>query len=368
MWMDGYMAKGKKRWFFIPGFWVFIIYIFAAARPIPEETVLKPRWITSLESDYPVTIGAASGQEDKDPLPFLLGDRYGYVGDDGKFLINTIRKAGVSVSEKYWAEYEALPSSVQVLNPMNENVLVINNTKGYPLFLDGRIFMVGSEQNSLTAVGPGGKELWTYDFPAPLTCVDAAGGAILAGTLDGALILLNASGSPVFTPFEPGGSRFSVILGCALSRDASRIAVVSGIDEQRFLLMERSGDIYRIIYHEFLGTGFRRPVHVSFVDNDGKAVFEREGGLGIYDIGSRVCANLPIRDEITVLDNSGGDRFLFLITTGGPGEKRFIVIRYPSSVVINVPFKSDNAFFTRRDNKIYLGGNLTIASFELEKK
>ena len=378
------MAKKKKKWWWILGVLAFIIYIFIAARPMPEETVLKPRWITSLESNFPVSLAvsqaasqavsqAASqgdfpGSEGGALLSFRLGDRYGYVGDDGNFTINQIAKGYVSLSETNWAEYEALPASIRVMNPLDEPVLDIEKPKGYPLFLDNRIFIVGNEQNSLTELGPGGEELWTHDFPAPITCVDAAGGCVLAGTLDGTIELLNSEGNAVFTPFEPGGSRLSVVLGCAISKDASRLAIISGVDDQRFLLLEQAGDTYKVIYHEFLTSGFRRPVHISFVDSDGKVAFEREGGLGIYDIGSRISINLPLEGKIAVLDNSGGNRFLFVVTSQSSSQKRFIAIQYPGTIVIEAPFKSDTAFFARRDGKLFLGGDLTMASFVLWRK
>ena len=362
------MAKGNKKWWYILGLPVFIVYIFLAARPIPEETVLKPRWITSLESNYPVVLGDPSESTAKELLPFKIGDRYGYVGGDGKFTVNQIRKGYTSLSEKNWAEYEAFPSSIQVMNPQNEPALIIEKAKGYPLFMDDRVFIAGTEQNSLTAIGNAGEELWTHDFPAPVTCIDASGGFVLAGTLDGVVLLLDSSGNPVFTPFEPGGSQLAVILGCAISRDASRLAIVSGINEQRFLLLEHAGDTYKVIYHEFLTGSFRRPVHISFVDRDSKVAFERSGGLGLYDIGSRSSVTLPLEGEILIMDNSDEDRFLFVITSQGPKEKHFIAIRYPAFIVVDAPFKSESAFFARRDNRLYLGSDVTMASLKLEKK
>ena len=364
------MAKENKKWWrYILGFLAFIIYIFAAARPIPKETILKPRWISSLESNYALSMRDYSAAEyDGELLPFRLGDRYGYLGDDGSFTVNQVRGNYLSMSENFWAEYEAIPSSIQVMNPLNEGVLTIVNPKGYPVFLDNRIFLVGSNQNSLTAIGSDGEELWTCYFPAPITCIDAAGGNVLTGTLDGAVELINSSGSQVFVPFEPGGSRLSVILGCAISHDSSRLAIISGVDQQRFLLLERAGDTYRVIYHEFLTSGFRRPVHISFIDSDDKIAFEREGGLGIFDIVSRTSVFLPLEGKIEVMDNSGSSGFLFVITSQDPNEKRFIAIRYPGINVINAPFRSENVFFSRRDNKIFLGGGLSMVSFELEKK
>jgi hypothetical protein len=159
-----------------------------------------------------------------------------------------------------------------------------------------------------------------------------------------------------------------VILGCAISRDATRLAAISGIDEQRFLLLERSGDLYQVVYHEFLSGGFRRPVHINFVDNDSKVLFEREGGLGIYDIGSRSSVNLPLDGEIVTLDNYGRGGYVFVIISQAPMQKRLISIRYPGLIVNEAPFTTEMAFFTRRSNRLYLGGDLSMVSFELEKR
>jgi hypothetical protein len=247
-------------------------------------------------------------------------------------------------------------------------VLEIANPGGYPFFLDGTMFIVGREQNSITALDERGEALWTYDFPAPLTCVDAAGGYVVAGTLDGTVELLDSMGKQVFTPFEPGGSRLSVILGCAISQDASRVAVIAGIDDQRFLLLEKSADAYRIVYHEFLTDGFRRAVHIAFIDGGNRVAYEREGGLGIYDIDSRTSRNLPMEGEIAALDGSGTGGYVFVITSLGAREKRFVAVRLPGTMIMEAPFKSGDVFFGRRDNRIYVGGDLSMASFELSRK
>ena len=364
------MAKEKKKWWLLLGVLVFFAYTLIAARPIPKETILIPRWISSLESDSPVSMEnfSAPGGNGQDFLSFRLGDRFGYVGDDGVFIINQITQGYISLSQELWAEYEANPSSIRVMNPLNEHVLDIENPRGYPLFLDDRIFIVGNEHNFLTAIGPNGEELWRHDFRAPITCIDAAGGRVLAGTLDGTIELLDSRGRPVITPFEPGGSRLQAIYGCAIAGDGSRLAIISGIDDQRFLLLEQAGDIFRVIHHEFLGSGFRRPVHISFVDNDRRVVFEREGGLGIYDIASRTGINLPLEGEIEVLDNCGEYPYLFVITSQGPGQKRFIAVRYPGVIIIDAPFESHTAFFARRDRRLFLGGDLSMASFELGRR
>jgi hypothetical protein len=364
----------KARNWILCGAGFFVIYVFVAAQPIPIETILTPQWFVSLESNYPLA-QIESGAEEPRLLPFQLGNRFGYVDREGKFTVNRLKKGEVSVSADHWAEYNPVPDTIEVRDALDKPVVHIRESPGYPLFLDKRIFLVSSELNSLSSVDESGSLQWTHDFGATLTTIDAAAGLVLAGLLDGTVEVLDTQGRRVFF-FEPGGSQLSVILGCAISQDGLRLALISGIDLQRFLLLERyGGDAgrsetieYKVIYHEFLEEGFRRPIHVEFVDNDNRVAFERQEGLGLYDIHSRTSLKLPLEGEIIAIDASGSDRLLFLITAQAEQRKRLAVVRFPGTLIIEAPFKSETSFLGRQGSRIYVGGNMTLASFELERK
>jgi hypothetical protein len=376
------VVKEKKKFGLIAVFLVFAVYFFAAARPVPVETILTPRWLTSLGSGYPVFIGenspapeagaAAGASEHPDRLlPFSLGDRFGYVDARGRFSLNQVKKGYVSLSETYWSEYGAEPELLEVHNPLSGETIEIEKGRGYPLFLEDRIFLIGDEQTSLSALDRSGAVLWTYDFASPLTCIDAAGGIIVTGSLDGVVEIISDGGKQLFF-FEPGGSRLPVILGCTVSRDGSRLGIISGIDDQRFLLLERFGgpgnSEYKVAYHEFLEDGFRRAVYVSFIDDDNWIVFEREGGVGVYKTGGRSGLKVPLDGEIRALDTSGGGGLLFIVTAPREGQKKLIALQLPGRIVMEAPFKSNAAFLGRSGSRIYLGGGMTLAAFELEKR
>ena len=371
------MAKNKKKYWVFTWILVFLVYVFFASQPIPLENVLEPRWLASLESGFVINMGGSPAEAGA-VIPFYYGDRFGYIEDDGQFILNRIKGDGqtlsgsqtlfgtyLSFSPYAWSEYAAMPSSVEVFDPHNQLIMTINDPKGYPVFLDGRTYIIGSEQNSVSSLDNQGNVRWTYTFPAPLTAIDAASGFVLAGTLDGAIELINDTGEQIFS-FEPGGSRLAVIAGCAISSDGSKLAIISGIDEQRFLLIEKSGSNFRVMDHEYLFSGFRRPVQIQFIENDRKIVFERNGGLGIYDIASRTSILIPIEDEIAAID-SGYSRYLFVIGSNGI-RKKLICIKLPGEIIFSAPFMSEAVFLNRRNSRIYAGGDQGIISFELEKK
>jgi hypothetical protein len=371
------VAKEKKKYWLIAGVALFIGYFFAAPRPIPRETVLRARWLNSLESDYPVYLGdapkaeAAEGAAGGPLIPFALGDRFGYVDAQGRFALNRVKNGYVSLSKNYWSEYDAEPERLEIHRSTDEETIIVEKGRGYPLFPGERIFLMGSEGNSLAALDDAGQVLWTYDFAAPLTCVDAAGGVVLTGSLDGVVEVLGGGGRQLFS-FEPGGSRLPVILGCAVSRDGSRLGIISGIDDQRFLLLERFGDTavseYKVVYHEFLEDGFRREVFISFVEDDNWIVFERDGGLGVYKTGARRSSKIPLSGAVNAIDSSGGGGLLFIITSPPGGQKNLLALKLPDRVIMEAPFKSGTAFLGRSGGRIYTGGGTTLAAFELEKR
>jgi len=377
------LAQQKKRIQAFIVFLIFIAYFIISSRPIPRETVLAPDWLSSLESDAPVSAGGA-GKIQEGLFPFTLGSHFGYVNTAGYFSVNNVKTGGIYLSENLWTEYGAEPEIIEIKNIKAQTAVKIENPGGYPILLDNRVFVIGSEQNALSEIDKDGNIIWTYEFGAPLTCIDAASGLVLTGSIDGVVEILNPEGKRVFY-FEPGGSRYSVILGCAVSRNGSRLGIISGIDQQRFLLLERfgGGSDYKVIYHEFLREGFRRPVLISFTDEDRRIVFERAEGLGCYNIKSRQGFSIPLDGEITAVDNSGDRGFFFLINSREGKRKELVGIRFPqdkklaiskyngdmrSAIFLRASFKSDNVFLGRNDPMLVVGGGKKLISFIMEEK
>ncbi|MHC6201593.1 WD40 repeat domain-containing protein [Breznakiellaceae bacterium SP9] len=368
----------KKNWCAL-GLGLFAAYMIIAARPVPLETVLKKQWLSSLESDYPIQLlsDVAGGQKaiastgPGEGIPFVVGKRFGYVDGGGRFLINRENRDGqekISLSQTAWAAYPAIPEELEIKTPHDEVLFTINAPNGYPLFLDGKVYILSSERNSLSSLNSQGEVLWRHDYGAPLTCFAAGGGFILSGSVDGIIELINAEGRTSSPTFEPGGSRIPVILGCAISRDAAHIALIAGIDDQRFLLLERFEDTYKVSYHEFLKDGFRRPVFIDFIEGDRMVAFEREEGLGVYEVNYRTSHIIPLEGTIMDMDSSGDAKVLFLVTSLSDTDKRLVEIRLPDTIIMQAPFKSRNEYLVRNKNQLIVGSDSALVAFEIGKK
>jgi len=418
------VAQKRKKIQIVIIILLFFIYFLLAARPVPREVILAPSWINSLSVKFSDTSEDTSKEHDisgiaentavstesnfinlsgRYPgtgsgnlqiLPFNLGTHFGYIETSGKFIFNknitnNIYLNPSSAKETMWTEYEAEPASIAIKNIREETIMQIDDVRGYPVLLDDRVFIISSDQNSLSEINKNGKVRWTYEFGAPLTCIDAKAGLLLTGSLDGIIEIFNSDGERIFY-FEPDGSRYAVILGCAISNDGSRIGIISGIDQQRFLLLERFGNTigdYKVVYHEYLNNGFRRPVRILFIDNDQRIVFERTGGIGCYNIKFRRGIFIPLDGKINSIEELGEHGYLFLVTSHGMSEKKLIGIRFPPDrwlpfsifpetdvIFMKAPFKSNLVFLSRtrlRDNgtsMIIVGGGQTLISFTVEEK
>ena len=418
------MAQKRKKFQIVVIILLFFVYFLLAARPVPREVVLAPSWINSFsgkfteiqeddldEQDKSDSAGNfivsaesifvnlsgkdhGTGGKDLQIIPFHLGSHFGFFDTSGKFILNknitnNIYLSHVSEKENLWTEYEAEPEKIAIKNIHEETVMNINDARGYPILLDNRVFIISSDQNTLSEINKNGNVRWTYEFGAPLTCIDAKAGLLLTGSLDGIIEIFNSDGERIFY-FEPDGSRYAVILGCAISNDGSRIGIISGIDQQRFLLLERFGNTggdYKVIYHEYLNIGFRRPVRILFIDDDQRIVFERSGGIGCYNIKFRRGIFIPLDGKISSIEESGGQGYLFLVTSHGMSEKKLIGIRFPPDrwlpfsifpesdvIFMKAPFKSNNVFLSRTglndsgSSMIVVGGGQTLISFIMEEK
>jgi hypothetical protein len=365
------VARLNKKYTVFIAVLALFLYAFIAAAPVPEETVLSMNWINSLETVY----------EERPPdsnselmIPFELANYFGYVSTEGRFSVKKIKKNYVSLSDYFWAEYDANAADIEVKDAYNKTVFSIKDGGGYPFFLDSRNFIMHPEQNSVSRLNTvtGGTAVvdnaaWTYDFASTVTCVDAAAGFFLAGTLDGAIELIDDKGQRVYFS-EPSGSRIAAVYGCALSQDGKKIAVVSGLDKQRFILFEQFGVTWRITFHEFLEEGLRRNVFVMFVDNDSKIIFERESGLGIYDMNSHSIYHISLDGEIVAFDKNGNDGMIFFISAQNQNDKKLVGVKFPDIVMIEAPFKSESVFLSRHGSDLFIGGKNTLASFKIEKK
>ncbi|MDR2510143.1 MAG: WD40 repeat domain-containing protein [Spirochaetaceae bacterium] len=342
-------------------FWcvVFIVYAFFAARPVSEETTINMKWLRSLESSYSTT------QEPRHLIPWRLGERFGYFSPEGEFSINQIKTGHVLLSPNRWMEFSGRPSQIEIKTAQGATELVLENPEGYPFFADDEIYIMHSEQSAVSLLDKNGAARWRYDFASLVTVLDAAAGYTLAGLLDGSVELIDNEGRRVFFS-EPSGSRLASVYGCVLSGNGDKMAIVSGRDDQRFVFIEDIGGTRRITYHEFLGDGFNRRVRMAFINGGRLVVFERKGGVGIYDTVLRVSSIVRFEGQLLDIEEDGSEGLIFLLAEEAQNQKKLLVLDSRGKIIVSAPFFSEKGYLEREGNALYIGGGGAIAAFDID--
>jgi hypothetical protein len=184
------------------------------------------------------------------------------------------------------------------------------------------------------------------------------------------------------------------------------MALVCGLDQQRFVLMGQSGASggssasWRVLAHEFIGEGLRRPVFVRFADGGGTVAYERQGGLGLFAVKPRTSRFLPLEGRLLAVEDglpappaaeppvSGTPAaeppvpgLLFILTEAAPSSspaspddpapasrKTLLAVSMSGEPMIEAGFSADTAFLGRRGGLILVGGGSALAAFSLDRK
>jgi hypothetical protein len=322
--------------------------------------IFQPSWARS-------TVGEAikkkkAGASPVTTLPFRLGNRFGYFTDTGDILYNDIVSYNVALSGSAWSNYPAVPDSVNFNAPDGSKLFSLNNP-GYPYILNDRLFMIDTDRGGSSEFDRSGAKKWSRQYSSVITSMDAAAGLTLTGLLDGRMVLVDSSGRSVFE-FSPGGSGIPVILGCALSPTGEYIALVCGIDKERFVLLQRKPDSYKVVFHDYLPSDFRRQVKVVFLQSSQKVVFEQEGKLGILDIRKGRLEDIPFSGRLFSIE-SGSYKDFFVVLSESGTKKRLVGLTSPRSIMLDRYFDSDTSFIYQQGRSLFVGKDEWIMRIDI---
>jgi hypothetical protein len=337
---------------------VIILYFLLFPYPLQRELVARPAWAVSVDD-------AASGGDAAGAAPFRLGDTFGYVRPDGTLLSKEKTLFGVSLSAAGYVNYTRLGTDWIMYDPAGRRLFSFSG-RGYPLLsADGaRLFNVKSDLSGLIEMDKTGEPAWERDFPTMMTSVSLQGDAVLVGLLNGSLQLLNRHGSPVFE-LVPGGSRLPVIMGCALSPDATLLASVSGIDPQYLAVFQGSGSSYTVLGKSRLPSELRREVRMSFSPDSRFLAFEGVGLAGLFDPASARVSWLELRGPLAGISFPGKGRLAALAGRSGAAADLRIVAPFTAPIV-RESFPAQDLFMGAVDGQLLLGVNGKLLRIDVE--
>ncbi len=348
----------KKRTVFSLSALALLAYFLIFPSLLSKERYFSPSWALDVVKTAP----AQSISKGETFHTFRVGEYFGAVSERGKLKSLDRVLYNVAFNDELSVNFSSVSKNLVFKD--TEGTIILNlETEGYPILSKDRIVIITTDRRGLSEWDLKGNLLWEKYYSSIITCLDISEEFCLSGLLDGRISLINKKGQEVYT-FAPGGSRLQVILGCAVSADARHLAVVSGIEPQRFLFFERGKDEeYKPLYNHELATDFRRRTFVSFSKNDSTVFMEGKDGLLFYDISAKKMGMQPLKGTIrTVKTDEQGVQFFVLTEEGG--LSRLYSYVFPETKILEVSFPAKRSVLYEEKGYLLLGIDETLVRLD----
>ncbi len=339
-----------------------VLYILIFPARLGRELVPVPHWKTEVAEP---SASAVPGADRETAFPFRLRDRFGYLDPAGRLAYADTVLFDVALDSGRFVNFSRILQTVAT-HDSGGRLLDAFPAAGYPVLRSGRLLQLTSDRSGLSEWDSGGGMLWRRSFSTVITDLRVTREAVLVGLLEGRLLLLDRQGR-VTLDFAPGGSRIQAVYGCAVSPDGERIGILSGLDPQRLVLLERRQENWKPVYQESLAGEFRRRSFIDFSRDGGYLLWEGKGALEILDTESFVRQNVDY--EGSLLSAVAGDRSgtAAVLTSENPGMLGFRLLSFPDTPYFRVRFPGSSVFIRNDSGAYFLGVDDRVVRFDLEE-
>ncbi len=335
-----------------------VLYVLLAVRPLNTELKLTQEW----SEDIQRTPQTAS--EDDILIPFKLGQTMGYFTQDGKIVSSISFPFKGTISSNYYASYSSGNTATIYYSAKTGEQHVLN-VPGYPYFDGNRIFTFLPGGTSVTEYTEGGIQLWQYEGYSPITAFSASENGRIIGFADGSLVSFTKNGKQNQT-LTPGGSQSQVILGAAISDDGNTIACISGQNRQRIVVARKTGDLSKIIYHDYIGDYTSRQLLVKFSSRHPVVFYDTDQGLGSVNINSSKNYMIPIDGEVIQIEESDESDFAYVLSKKD-STYTVTILEEARYIAGSFSFEADSAFIQVRGDALFVGKNNKISKVRVTR-
>jgi hypothetical protein len=333
------------------------VYLLAFPVRLRPEQELKPVWAVDVGRD---PVARPSGETEGTRVPFVLGDRFGYLGSQGDLLLQSQKIHGIAIDSDRFINYSSVSGNLVVQNSSGDVTDTVE-VRGYPILIDGRLLLISTNRAELAEITDAGEIAWKREYAAVITDLDSQNNVLVVGLLDSRAELLDFNGD-VTLELDLMGSRINAVYGCALSSAASLLAVVHGIDPQYITIMdlrEDGTDPTKVV----LRNEFRTTRYLRFLNEDEYLLVEDVNGVVVLDINRGETHRLELAGSVLEAGELEGEDLVWVVSQADE-RTELLVVHLPDNVVFRVPYASDEAFAAGADNKLYLGVDRHIGMIE----
>jgi hypothetical protein len=360
------MKKQKKIALAIVAGVVFaLLYVIFAGKPLESEFQLDPQWTINIveneDTETPKIIPDTSRL-----LPFKLGQRMGYFTPEGDKYNTTAFSYKAVISPYYYAAFSQNAENTEFFSRTGELVGRIGGS-GFPYFDDDRAYLFHPGGAAFSRCdSANGLLLWTHEGYAPVLVFASSAGGSAAGFVDGSIIVHSPDGGKS-TQIVPGGSAYPVVLGVDISGDGNRVASISGLQKQRFVLTEIGGNSNQVLYHEYFENDSNEQGFVQFSSKDNMVYFAQPGKLTVLDCATYTTTAIPMNGSVLSLIELPDTNLIFVLTKENATYRVYMLENY-NMPIGSFSFEADHAFIRVFENALYVGKDTSISKLAISRK
>ena len=361
------MNKKKRNIVFsIVGIIIVIIYIIISATPLGKEIEFQPQWTLSITSKPQGGITSNTKI-----FPFQLGQNLGYFTEKGTIVKLISYPFQGTISHKYWSTYSPDVQNIEIYstNSVSQETPEPDfsiNSSGFPFISDTRLYVFTPSGYGFESYSETGEKLWGFEGYAPIISFNSSVGGVAVGYADGSLYSFTPKGE-LQQEFIPGGSKYPIILGVAISNSGNQVACVSGIDSQRFVLTQEKNGLHKVVFHTYLEGNLRSPAMVKFSQDEKRVYFACNEGLGVVDCETYENTILSIKGKILAIEESPDINTTFVLSKVPTGF-RISLIENATNIIGSFFYKAESSFITVANDSLYIGKDTEISKILLTKK
>ncbi len=354
--------RNRKRILFFVFPFVLLIALFVLPENLHKETFFQTAWYVPLDEIKPFV--PAEQKQNLDVLiPFVTDNRIGYIDQTGTLVMNLERKTGSIIGNDKWSVWNSVTDE-KIIKKIDGSAIKISSNE-IPFFHGNRIFSASADALLLIEYSKEGNVLWNYMLPCHVSAFAANDSLVACGLVNGDIVILNNKGNEI-SYTKIGGSRIEVILGLAVSGSGNYIAAITGIDQQRLIILERGQKNYRIIKHKYLSSNFRSKVNIYITADENYVLYKDMSGIGVFGIKRNENKLLPIpADTFTIYE--GSDSLGICLVAAFMHERTVYIMNMPEVIVGKIKLPAKNTFFALKDNTLLFDNGSGIAAMLFKK-
>ncbi|MBB6481984.1 hypothetical protein [Spirochaeta isovalerica] len=346
-----------KKGYFATLFVLLLLVFFLFPASSGEERFLVPQQVLDLQTPGSLEFSRNSGRT----FAFSLGRYFGYFTNDLDLSYAASSDFGVAIGDEAFINYSKVPGILDIQDSLGEGRAIIETT-GYPVIEQNRVVVLSEDYISLFDLD--GNQFWKKEILSFVTSLSIIDDLVLIGFLDGSCELISDSGETVLN-YRPGGSRIEAVYSVAVSPDGQTIALISGLDPQRFVILEKRKNEYKPVHHFELNFQYRRTVDMFFSSDSSKVFFENPQGINVYNVMSQELKTIggSGRLENIFVDEESGF-FSMMLKEENYAALRVLTPTNRSLLERDIP--GEDFYFRKEGDNYYIGFNSKLMFLKME--